>query len=538
MIVALYARVSTTKQAEKDLSIPDQLGQMRDWCKWQGHSIAAEYNEPGASATDDRRPVFQQMIADACVNPAPFSAIIVHSLSRFFREAIEFGIYEKKLAKQGISIVSITQPTNDDITGDLIRRVINVFDEYQSKENGKHTLRGMQENARQGFFNGARPPYGYRAVETELPGKNGKKKKLKIDEREGPTVKKIFDLYLNGHRGKTLGAYGISCHLNTLGETHRSKEWSSATILYILKNTAYIGEYYFNKFDSKNRKPKPKEQWILIPVPLLIDKEDFERVQNLIKERDPQKTPARVTNSPTLLTGLLKCSCGARMTLATGKGGKYRYYKCTTRINRNKQACDSSSIPVETLDRLILDAISDKVFTPQRVAAMLRMLQEQVKNSRSKHDGELLSLKKELAQVEQSLSRLYEAIENGLVALDETLKQRTQNNQYKRQEILTEIARVKKESESDFDQLGPENVLLFCNALKAKLHDSSSNFGKNYLKLLIEDITVDGKEVRITGSYAALAGALEKTKAGDSSRVPTFGVVWLPLLGSNQRQSD
>ena len=38
MAMALYARVSTTKQAEKDLSIPDQLRQMRDWCKRNGFS--------------------------------------------------------------------------------------------------------------------------------------------------------------------------------------------------------------------------------------------------------------------------------------------------------------------------------------------------------------------------------------------------------------------------------------------------------------------------------------------------------------------
>jgi hypothetical protein len=30
--VALYARVSTGKEAETDLSIPDQLRQMREWC--------------------------------------------------------------------------------------------------------------------------------------------------------------------------------------------------------------------------------------------------------------------------------------------------------------------------------------------------------------------------------------------------------------------------------------------------------------------------------------------------------------------------
>jgi hypothetical protein len=39
-----------------------------------------------------------------------------------------------------------------------------LFDEDRSKENGKHTLRAMKENARQVFWNGARPPTGYRIV--------------------------------------------------------------------------------------------------------------------------------------------------------------------------------------------------------------------------------------------------------------------------------------------------------------------------------------------------------------------------------------
>ncbi|AMM26461.1 recombinase family protein [Variovorax sp. PAMC 28711] len=78
MAVALYARVSTTKQADKDLSIPDQLRQMRDWCQRNGQPIGKEYIEAGASATDDRRPEFQQMIADATLKPSPYTAIIVH----------------------------------------------------------------------------------------------------------------------------------------------------------------------------------------------------------------------------------------------------------------------------------------------------------------------------------------------------------------------------------------------------------------------------------------------------------------------------
>ncbi|GAB1393418.1 hypothetical protein MASR1M60_15810 [Rhodocyclaceae bacterium] len=90
MQVALYARVSTTRQAENDLSIPDQLRQLNEWCKANGHLVVHEYVEPGASATDDKQPVFQQMIAEALSKPPTFEAIIIHSLSRFFRDGIEF----------------------------------------------------------------------------------------------------------------------------------------------------------------------------------------------------------------------------------------------------------------------------------------------------------------------------------------------------------------------------------------------------------------------------------------------------------------
>lgn len=72
MHIALYARVSTTRQAENDLSIPDQLRQMRQWTERHGHVVVKEYLEPGNTATDDKRPVFQEMMADATVK-GPFS---------------------------------------------------------------------------------------------------------------------------------------------------------------------------------------------------------------------------------------------------------------------------------------------------------------------------------------------------------------------------------------------------------------------------------------------------------------------------------
>jgi DNA invertase Pin-like site-specific DNA recombinase len=150
-----YLRVSTGRQADNDLSIPDQRRQAKGYCTSRGWEIVADYVEPGVSATDDRRPEFQRMIDAATTKPPPFDTIVVHSFSRFLRNQFQLEFYVRRLAKSGVRLVSITQELGDDPMSNMIRQIMALFDEYQSKENAKHTLRAMKENARQGFWNGA-----------------------------------------------------------------------------------------------------------------------------------------------------------------------------------------------------------------------------------------------------------------------------------------------------------------------------------------------------------------------------------------------
>ena len=56
---ALYLRVSTARQAEHDVSIPDQKRQGEAYCESRGLQLVETFIEPGASATNDRRPEFQ-----------------------------------------------------------------------------------------------------------------------------------------------------------------------------------------------------------------------------------------------------------------------------------------------------------------------------------------------------------------------------------------------------------------------------------------------------------------------------------------------
>src|ERR1700736_2102955 len=147
---ALYLRVSRARQAEHDVSIPDQKRQGEAYCESRGYQLVQRYVERGASATNDRRPEFQRMIKAGTSKPAPFDIVIVHSFSRFFRDHFELEFYVRKLARNGIKLVSITQEMGDDRMHVMMRQIMALFDEYQSKENAKHVLRALKENARQG----------------------------------------------------------------------------------------------------------------------------------------------------------------------------------------------------------------------------------------------------------------------------------------------------------------------------------------------------------------------------------------------------
>ena len=537
MAVALYARVSTTRQAENDLSIPDQLRQMREWCQANNYIIANEYIEAGASAKDDKRPIFQQMLADATLSPSPYEAIIIHSLSRFFRDSLGFGMYELRLTKAGVKLISITQPTSEDSSGEMARKMFSIFDEYQSKENSKHTLRAMKENARQGFYNGSRAPYGYQIVATETIGNRGrKKKKLAIEPNEAETIRYIYRLYLNGYHGVTKGMKSIAALLNQQGYTIRGNQWRAQKVGQILSDKSYIGEFYFNR-KSAAKVTKPKDEWVLTKVEPIIDKKTFSLVETKRHNQAPDKTAPRLVSSPILLSGIIKCGeCGSGMTLMTGKSGRYRYYKCTNQKHKDKNICTTPNIPMEKLDNQVRKHLSEKVFTPQRVKNMMTRLKKQLNSQ----DGEIKlnigKLQQTLKETDAGLERLYEGIEQGLLTLDETLKARVQKLKAKREETLIQLSGIKRQQQLPIKNITNRHIEAFCAALKKRFNDSDSGFGKGYIRLLVDEIRIENNQAVMTGNYGELAQTVSTLNPKTSATsVPIFGREWRARRDSNSR---
>ena len=226
--VALYLRVSTTRQVEADLSIPDQEREANAFCTRKGWIVVSTFTEPSASATDDRQPEFQRMVDAGTGANHPFDIILVHSMSRFFRDQFQSKFYIRRLRKAHVQVISITQQFENDPTGELIRKIVGSFDEYQSQENSKHTLRAMRENARQGFWNGSVPPFGYAREAGECSGVRIKKR-LVLQEHEAQVVRPIFDLAL-GREGPTLGVKAIVTRLNGEGIRFREKPFHISNV--------------------------------------------------------------------------------------------------------------------------------------------------------------------------------------------------------------------------------------------------------------------------------------------------------------------
>ena len=270
------------------------------------------------------------------------------------RKILEATLWILNTGAQWHMLLSITQELGDDPMSNMIRQIMALFDEYQSKENAKHTLRAMKENARQGFWNGALPPIGYRIVEAAEQRGHRTKKTLEIDPVQAETVRLIFRLAREGDGNSgPMGVKSIATHLNAAGiRTRDGGRWGIGAVHKVLTRTTYVGRHRFNTKFWKTRERKPDAEVVEMAVPPIVDAAEFEAVQALLKTRSPALTAPRVVSGPTLLTGICFCAaCGMAMTVRTGKSGRYRYYTCSTKARQGETGCKAersrwkSSIP-------------------------------------------------------------------------------------------------------------------------------------------------------------------------------------------------
>ena len=457
--------------------------------------------------SDRRRVVFQLFgiaIGQTCEPPRAHA----HR-----RDTAGYVGYKLKLQKHGVSLLSITQDFGVGPSADFAETVIAASDAFNSAENAKHVSRTMLENARQGFWNGSRPPFGYRAVEAERRGQHIKKR-LEIVEQEAAIVRLIYRLCLEGDgtRGP-MGIKEIASWLNRRGIHHRGEHPFYTSVVHtILTRETYAGTHYYNRTDSRGGKQRPKEEWVPVAVPAIMEVSDFRRVQDQLKSRRPDVTAPRIVTSEVLLTGLARCeSCGGPMMLRTGTGNggtTYRYYACAGSSLKGKSACRKpTTIREGHLDGLVISALADQLLTPERLITLLNQAIRHRKAMASDHGAQRTSLRKELRTIDAQIDRLVTAVAEGSVPDMPQLRRKLEDLNARREEGQRLLSTLDAQLPEFRQALSKQQAASIAERLKHKLQAAPRALQKRYVHGLVSKIVVSREKAVVSGPPQALAAA-------------------------------
>ena len=306
---AIYARVSDKSQDGEDkTSISEQIGEMEAYCEDKGLTITARYQEVGRGWSK-KRPEFQRMLTDA--KRGRFDTIVCWKSDRLSR-----GMYPAAALMEVVEAHQIRLEAVMDAIDMKTFGLMAAIGKIELDNFRERSTLGKRGTAKQGRVPTGRLPYGYRIGDDGRP---------EVVEEQAEVVRRIFHMYIL----EGLRAYSIAVRLTDEGiPTQRGKQvWLQSRVHHVLGNATYTGSWVYGKYrhvsteDGTKVYDQPRDTWIEIPIPQLIDDETWERAQALKKQRSIKAK--RNTSALYLLQHLLKCGeCGRNF---------HARFRCTAR---------------------------------------------------------------------------------------------------------------------------------------------------------------------------------------------------------------
>ena len=179
----------------------------------------------------------------------------------------------------------------------------------------------------QGTFNTYNAPVGFRMVAG----------KLEVDEEEAPTIRRIFNEYLNGCNSRE-----ISAGLNK--DEALGRVWNSKAVDYILLNERYAGNALLQKRYTTDSFPRQKKRnhgeremyYVAGSNCAIVSQETFDYAQKLRKER--KTLPVSLHDA---ISRQMRCTCGGRIR-AKQVNQKWHWCCCN---HDEKRSCPITAIP-------------------------------------------------------------------------------------------------------------------------------------------------------------------------------------------------
>ncbi len=501
-----YCRVSTVRQAGHELSLDEQQRKIEAYACLHGREVVQVFVERGVSGRIEDRPEFKKMLAYV-IDPAnAIRYVVAYNLSRFFRNTAAYMACKQVLATHGVELVSATQEIPEGPMGALMETMLVAFDAHQSEANAATVRDMMLANAANGNWNGAAVPFGYESIEAERSGTKIRKR-LAVKQAEAEIVRLIHKLYLHGDGSSTLGIKKIATYLNERCIERRGKRWATSDVERVLTLELYTGLAYYNRIDSRTRKVRPREHWVEVKTPAIVDREQWGAVQEALASHSPLRIAPRLVTGPTLLTGLATCGHCQRdgepragLMLRTGKGGAYRYLVCANRATKAIFLCDAPALRMEAADEAVTSALEQQVFAPERLRALLAEMMAANENERETLEAEFMRLNAALGRTESGLRALYRgaAMKGDAFDMDDPVfRQELADMKAQRASLMAQIQRAEARRKAGVTELSEERIKDFALAVKQRLRDGNPAFRRQWLRHFVSEVVVGRREIRI-----------------------------------------
>ncbi|MFN2309673.1 MAG: recombinase family protein [Gammaproteobacteria bacterium] len=519
----IYARVSTVRQAEDELPLASQIEQCAVKATALDATVARTFADEGLSGRVDTRPAFQDAIAYCEAFSVDY--FITWSTSRFARNKIDAGMYKLRLARAGTDIVYVTLSIDRGTDGGwMTESVLELFDEFYSRQISADTRRSMIKNANDGHWNGGVPPFGFEAA---AAGDNEKRRRLRPVPTEVDIVRRIFALRLEGY-----GAKSIAILLSDDGLTNRGRAWNKSTVAALLRNQAAIGNTVFGRRDRATARRRDPSQWIVVrshePI---IDQQTWAEAQLVMGEDAP--TADGSPHSTFAFTGILRCGrCGSSMQIESAKGRSRRYHYYNCRAKQKHGQCVNRRLAARELDAWLIDVVLDNLLTEENLRGVMRELYDAYGSWAIDQRRRRKAVAEKLAGIQRKNEKLYELFElHGKSApnlSDLTARLRANNAEVKRAEAELQGIDAEQAPEIEITQ---EDLADLVAALRDIIHTTTNEKKlRHFFSSFISGIYVEDDQVRIEYRPEYLMHMPESVVPGK--------VMWLPGTGSNRRPND
>ena len=454
-VVAIYARVSTEHEAQIS-ALGNQIQYYDDlFEKHPEWELYDRYIDEGITGTSvKKRKNFMRMMQDASKNK--FDLIVTREVSRFARNTVDTLQQTRILRREGVEVYFTEDNiwTMNDEDGELRLTIMATLAQNESKKTSVRVKAGQMISFKNGVLYGNGNILGYDRIGKEYV----------VNELQARTVRRIFDLYLDGNGVRKIQfVLEKEGHLTATGLT----KWQPGNISRILRNSFYCGTIVYRKqfvpdfLEQKKINNFGEVDKVIVEgrhTPI-VTKEQFEKVQQILSSKSDSvhnKGCRGKKISKDVWCRKMKCECGSsynRVTWHKSSEGPQYAYQCYSQIRtgsfktRERKGLSTEGICVtKMVPRWKLEVMADIIFQKfwNDREGVLAIANEMLDNCyENEHDNEVLDRKRDLEDKMELWNRKY----NNL--LDMRMAGEIEKDRYdeKREQILKEQQHLKKQLE-------------------------------------------------------------------------------------------